>query len=291
MKVSVVLLLCAIFPGLSLAAEKHPLVRVPALRAGQKFVYRVHFQEAKSTRSESRIATAALPAGQSSDLERWVSVEVKNIGSAGVALHTQVLPADGAAITDSTTGVVDLTLQPDGRGSEVRGLDTLPGDEQTLWREWLAQFALGWTFPERGIKAGEKWRKEEPVVGAAVDRLVWEKQYEYVRDELCPERGDGGAGKSAGLCAVVVTTTAMKQHGPKDDTTPGEYQVHQLKTSGTASGKSQVITYISLQSGFVERATEESAQVLDVLIAKADDSNKAHFNVDATSRTEVVLLH
>jgi hypothetical protein len=83
----------------------------------------------------------------------------------------------------------------------------------------------------------------------------------------------------------------MKQHGPHDDATPEDYKVHQLKTSGTALGKIQVVTYISLQSGFVERATEDSAQKLDVLIAKADDSNKAHFNVDATSHAEVVLLH
>jgi hypothetical protein len=284
-----------IVPALSRAGEKvQPLVRIPALHAGQKFVYRVRYQAKKVTRAESRIASPLPPEGQNSDVERWVSVEVTKIGGASdahVAMRTQLLPADGSPVTEANSGVVEFTLQGDGRGSDLQGFDALSSDEQAVWRQWLAQFALGWTFPAKGIKPGEKWNKEEPVMGAALDRLVWEKQYEYVRDEPCPQRGDGGATKSAGECAVVVTNTTMKQHGPHDDATPEDYKVHQLKTSGTALGKIQVVTYISLQSGFVERATEDSAQKLDVLIAKADDSNKAHFNVDATSHAEVVLLH
>jgi len=274
----------------STAAENPPALRIPELHAGQKFVYRVRYQAKKVTRAESRIASALPPEDQNSDIERWLSVEVKNAGGT-VAMRTQVLPADGSALPDASSGVVEFTLLQDGRGSDLRGFDALSSDEQAVWRQWLAQFALGWTFPEKGIKPGEKWRKEEPVVGAALDKLVWEKQYEYVRDEPCPQRGDDGAAKSVGECAVVVTTTAMKQHGSHDDATPDDYKIHQLKTSGTAQGKSQVITFISLQTGFVERATEDSAQMLDVLIAKADESNKAHFNVDAASHAEVVLMH
>jgi hypothetical protein len=252
----------------------------------------VHFRAKKAIRAESRIASALMPEGKDSDIERWVSVEIKSTSNARVTMRTQLLPADGSPMADAASGVVEFVLEEDGRGSELHGFDALSGDEQAAWREWLAQFALGWTFPAKGVKPGEKWRKEEAVVGVPLDRLVWEKQYEYVRDEPCPQRGDdASAGKSGGECAVVVATIILKQHGAHDDATPEEYKVHQLKTSGTARGKSEVITYISLQSGFVERATEDSAQMLDVLIAKADDSNKAHFNVDATSHSDVVLLH
>jgi len=279
----------------SFPAKSERPVRIPDLHAGQKFVYRVRYQMKKVTRAETRIASSQLPAGQDIDTERWLSVEVHSVhsttGDPGIQLHTQLLAADGAPHDNMEDASVDFTLLDDGRASEIHGLEALSGDEQALWRQWIAQFALGWTFPPPGIKPGETWKKNEPVQGAAIAHLVWEKDYEYVRDEPCPQRGDNGnPTQGLGRCAVIVTSTAMKQHGSKDDATPDDFKSLQLKTAGTAQGKSQVITFISLQTGFVMRATEDSTQTLDVLIAKADDSNKAHYNVDATSHAEVVLM-
>ncbi len=175
--------------------------------------------------------------------------------------------------------------------SKIVGLSALSPNEQSLWRQWVAQFAQSWTFPAEGVKPGEKWKKDEPVLGAPLAKLQWDKQFEYVRDQVCPQNSETGkTAKSTGKCAAIVTTTTMKQHGSHDDATPEDYKTAQLKTSGTAAGKTQLITYISLQTGLVERATEDSAQTMDVLIAKADDSNKAHFNVDATSHTEIILV-
>jgi hypothetical protein len=278
-----------------LVASPHPALRVPTLRSGQKFVYRVSYQTDKVTRSESRVVTPLLPQSEKNNTERLLSVEIRNVQGSGanarIAMHTQVLPVDASARQATGDGTVDFTLQPDGLAADIRGLDALLPDEQALWRQWVAQFALSWTFPPTGIKPGAKWKKDEPVLGSALAKLVWEKQFEYVRDEACPNRGDNGTpAKSLGKCAVVVITTNMKQHGSHDDATPDDYKAAQLKTSGTAEGKTQLVTYISLQSGFVERAREDSAQTMDVLIAKADDSNKAHFNVGATSHTELVLM-
>jgi hypothetical protein len=277
------------------SAKSERPVRIPDLHAGQKFVYRVRYQMKKVTRAETRIASSQLPAGQDIDAERWLSIEVRSVHSAtgdpGIQLHTQLLAADGVPHDNMEDASVDFTLLNDGRATDIHGLDALNGDEQALWRQWIAQFALGWTFPPKGVKPGEKWKKSEPVQGAAIAHLVWEKDYEYVRDEPCPQRGDNGNPTQAvGRCAVIVTSTVMKQHGSKDDATPDDFRSLQLKTAGTAQGKSQVITFISLQTGFVMRATEDSTQVLDVLIAKVDDSNKAHYNVDATSHAEVVLM-
>lgn len=272
-----------------------PLLRTPQLHPGQKFVYRVRYQTQKVTRSESHIVTPLIPEAQKTDVERWLSVEIKSITGSGAdtktAIHTQVLPSDGSPRQSSDEGIVDFALLPDGQASTIHGLELLPPDEQALWRQWIAQFALSWTFPANGVKPGEKWKNEEPVVGAPLAKLTWEKNLQYVRDEPCPQRGDNGSpAKPLGRCAVVVTTTSLKQRGSHDEATPEDYKVHQLKTSGTVQGKTQLITFISLQTGFVERATEDSAQTMDVLIAKADDSNKAHFNVDATSHTELILM-
>jgi len=179
-----------------IAASSHPALRIPELHAGQKFVYRVSYQIDKVTRSESRIVTPLLPEGEKSTTQRLLSVEIKTMQGSGanarIAMHTQILPVDASSRQASGDGAVDFTLLPDGAAADVRGLDALLPDEQALWRQWIAQFALSWTFPPTGIKPGEKWRKDEPVFGSALAKLVWEKQFEYVRDEACPNRGDNG---------------------------------------------------------------------------------------------------
>jgi len=45
-------------------------------------------------------------------------------------------------------------------------------------------------------------------------------------------------------------------------------------------------TYISLKSGLVVRATEETSPIYDVVVAKADGSNRVHYNVDAKSHSK-----
>jgi hypothetical protein len=283
-----------------MAGKSDRLLSVPALHAGQKFVYRVRYKTQKVTRSENRIATPLVPEARDKDTERYVAVEVEKVQGVGsgmqVVMRTQLLPTDGGS-RSADEGVVEFTLLADGRADGLRGFDVLSADEQALWRQWITQFALGWTFPPKGVKLNEKWKKEEPVVGAVLARLEWEKQIEYVRDEACPATGDGDSdghsavANSVGQCAVVVTTSTMKQQGSHDDTTPEDYKLHQLKTSGAAKGRTDVLTFISLKTGFLERANEDSAQTLDVLVAKADESNRTHLNVEATSHAEVVLVH
>jgi hypothetical protein len=276
------------------AASSARLVLSPALQPGQKIVYHLRYTTEKITKSESRVVSPMIPQNENADTERLLTAEVRTVsgapGHAQAVMLTRMTQPDGSALADSG-GNVEFTLLADGRANAITGLDALSASEQSLWRQWLAQFALAWTFPPNGIKPGDKWKKEEPIVGSALAALVWEKQFEYVRNEPCPLRGDNGKpAKSPGLCAVVVTTTSMKQKSSHDDATPEDYKVHKLKTSGTARGKSQVITYISLRTRFLERATEESVQAMDILIAKTDESNKVHFNVDAKSRAEVVLV-
>jgi hypothetical protein len=286
------------------AGNSDRLFSVPELHAGQKFVYRVRYKTQKVTRAESRIATAAAPEEVNSDTERYVAVEIEKVetkkvqgagSNAQVTMRTQLLPTDGTS-RSADDGVVEFTLQEDGRVEALHGFDVLSADEQAIWRQWVAQFALGWTFPVKGVKPGEKWKKEEPVVGAALAKLVWEKQLEYVRESACPasddgDKANGGAtAQSSDQCAIVVTTSTMKQQSSHDDATPDDYKVHQLKTSGVAQGKTDVLTFISLKTGFLERANEDSAQTLDIVVAKTDESNKTHLSVAATSHAEVVLV-
>jgi hypothetical protein len=81
----------------------------------------------------------------------------------------------------------------------------------------------------------------------------------------------------------------VQKSSPKD-ATPEDFKLHQLKTMGAAKGSNEIITYISLTTGLVVRATEDATQQMDVVVAKADGSNGVRYNVDAKSQLEVLLL-
>ena len=89
---------------------------------------------------------------------------------------------------------------------------------------------------------------------------------------------------------MLLTTAKLVQKSSPKDATPEDFKLHQLKTMGTAKGSNEIITYISLTTGLVVRATEDATQQMDVLIAKADGSNGVRYNVDAKSQLEVLLL-
>lgn len=135
-----------------MAGKSDRLLSVPALHAGQKFVYRVRYKTQKVTRSENRIATPLVPEARDKDTERYVAVEVEKVQGVGsgmqVVMRTQLLPTDGGS-RSADEGVVEFTLLADGRADGLRGFDVLSADEQALWRQWITQFALGWTFPPR----------------------------------------------------------------------------------------------------------------------------------------------
>jgi hypothetical protein len=89
---------------------------------------------------------------------------------------------------------------------------------------------------------------------------------------------------------VLLTTAKLVQKSSSKDATPEDFKLHQLKTMGTAKGSNELITYISIETGLVVRATEDGTQQMDVVVAKADGSNAVRYNVDARSQLEVLLL-
>ncbi len=108
----------------------------------------------------------------------------------------------------------------------------------------------------------------------------------------CHLRSDGSASSNSQpqTCAVILTRAVLKQKSSPKDTTPGDFKLHGLRTTGTANGTNETISYISLQSGLIVRVTEDAKQFMDVVIAKADGSNQVHYNVDANSHTSILLV-
>jgi hypothetical protein len=294
----------------------------PKLAVGQTIRYQIGYSAKSNTNTESTVAAPMSPTAGQTNESLLLLVEVEDLridaGKQVARLRTRILdpdavvpltsPTDSAAVPNGTQNpreaaisgkrgkVVEFVLHADGQVTDVEGLDKLSSDEKAAWQEWVAQFGDGASFPEKGIKPGEKWKAEEPISNALLAGLSWEKESEYVNDAPCgamqvtPE-GDLVPGEqSQEKCAVILTTAILKQKSSQKDATPEDYKLHDLRTMGIAKGKNETITYISLKTGLVVRATEDANQSMNVIVAKTDGSNRVHYIIDAESHAQVALL-
>jgi hypothetical protein len=297
------------------AGDKHVNL-LPRLQPGQTITYLIRFQSDKTVKTESKVVAPMAPNAAQIDAHSLLRVEILDVQQLGskAAIHARgrFLTLDSGVWlkrpgdkkpdwdkqrVDPHGKSIDFTISPDGSVNEVKGLDTLFPEQQQAWQQWVARFALAWTLPPDGMKFGEKWKSEQAEqAGAPITGLHWARESSYVRDEPCQASqlsimGDVSASSGPpDTCAVLLTTATLKQKSSSKDATPEDFKLHELRTMGTAKGAGEIITYISLKSGLVVRATEETRQFMDVVVAKADASNRVHYNVDAKSHSEVLLV-
>jgi len=297
-------------------------VLVPKLRVGQTLHYQVSYRAKADTTTESTVVAPMASTGGQTNASLLLQVEVDDLridaGRTVARLRTRILepdPVTPAAVapapnagtnstqTPSDTSnaakrekIVEFVLHGDGQVTDIEGLEKLSSDEQSAWQEWVARFGGSAAFPERGVKPGEKWKAEEPISNALLSGLSWEKESEYVNDAPCgamnitPQGDLATSTPSQETCAVILTTATLKQKSSQKDATPEDYKLHDLRNMGIAKGKNETITYISLKSGLVVRATEDANQSLNVIVAKTDGSNRVHYTIDAESHAQVLLL-
>jgi len=292
-------------------------VLFPKLSVGQTFRYQIGYRATTSTNTESTVVAPMAPTGGQTNATLVLQVEVDDLrldaGRTVARLRTRIVEPDviaaaaakqanpvpdpnAAAKSANHEKIVGFTLHADGQVTDVEGLDKLSADQQAAWQEWLARFGGGASFPEKGIKPGEKWKAEEPIPNALLTGLSWEKGSEYVNDAPCgpmkiTPQGALAAGEQAQeKCAVILTTAIMKQKSSEKDATPEDYKLHDLRTMGIAKGKNETIMYISLKTGLVVRATDDANQSMNVIVAKTDGSNRVHYIIDAESHAQVLLL-
>jgi hypothetical protein len=313
MQLTIGLLLLAVCP--SRAGDK-PSHLFPNLHPGQKVIYLIEYRSEKKVKTESRVVAPMAPNASQLDAHGLLEIEVLGLQPAGTKMSVQArvrfltlnsgvwVKKDGdkkpnwdAQRIDPDAKTLEFTISPDGSVEKVTGLDSLFPEQQQAWQEWVARFALAWTLPHDGLRIGEKWKSEQPeTANSPIAALYWARESVYVRKEPChaSELSFEGTVSSAGgppdTCAVLLTTATLKQKSSPKDATPEDFKLHELKTMGRAKGTNEIITYISLATGLVVRATEEAAQQMDVVVAKADGSNRVHYNVNATSRSEVRLV-
>jgi hypothetical protein len=289
---------------------------LPRLQAGQIFTYMIRYRSDRNVKTESNVAAPMAPNSSQLDVHGLFQIEVLDAQAAGgkAAIHARGFfrnvdsgaqlrkpgsqEPDGRLPRDvSEAKNVEFTISLNGSVEKVSGLDALSPEQQQAWREWVARFAVAWTLPANGAKLGEKWKFEQPEPASApIASLVWERESQYVQNEPCRASqlslmGEVSAGTGvADTCAVLLTSASLKQKSSPKDATPDDFKIHDLKTTGTARGANEIITYISLTTGLVIRATENASQLMDVTVAKTDGSNRVRYNVDANSHSEVLLV-
>ena len=297
------------------AADKR-INLLPKLQPGQTITYLIRFQSDKTVKTESKVVAPMAPNAAQIDAHGLLRVEILDVQQAGskTAIHARgrfltldsgvwlkrpgdKKPDGDKQRVDPHGKSIEFTISSDGSVNEVKGLDSLFPEQQQAWQQWVARFALAWTLPADGMKFGEKWKSEQAEqAGAPIAGLHWARESSYVRDEPCQASqlsimGDVSAFSGPpDTCAVLLATATLKQKSSSKDATPEDFKLHELRTMGTAKGAGEIITYISLKSGLVVRATEETSQFMDVVVAKADGSNRVHYNVDAKSHSEVLLV-
>jgi hypothetical protein len=289
----------------------------PGLRTGQTIRYEISYQSEKQTKTQSSVFLVEAPPSASVEVHASLRLEVLGVQAQGeraiIHVRTRFASLDSGAkaqVSNSEASPgqtsqggpdeisIECTIFPDGRVDQVKGLDALPPEQQQAWQEWVSRFAVAAVFPQDGVKLAQKWKTEETEKSPSpISQLSWIRESTYVRNEPCRAAQMSAQGElveadqqPADTCAVILTTATLKQHSSAKDATPEDFKLHQLRTLGTARGTNKSITYISLKTRLVVRATEEADQSMAVTIAKADGSNRVHYDVDAKSRSEILLV-
>jgi hypothetical protein len=309
------LALCVI--AICAAKERPERVNLfPRVQAGQVLTYQVSYHSDKNVKTESAVVFAAPDTSAKIDVSALLRLEILGVQAQGgravirARARFEVLNSDShfnvpqvepppgqTQKQEPDTKYIEFTILPDGSLEQVAGLDAFLPEQQQAWHEWASRFLLAATFRGSGVRVTQKWNSEEseqspsPIAG-----LRWARESTYVRDEPCRTMQltvQGTLARSDAepeTCAVILTNAALKQDSKAKDTTPEDFKLHELRTNGTARGANRIITYISLKTGLLVRASEEATQQMNVTVAKADGSNRVRYDVKAESRSEVVMV-
>jgi hypothetical protein len=276
---------------LSAAAKSDDRIQLlPRLQNGNTLHYESHARLKRYVKTKSNVATMFEPKPLYADFSTNLQLSVQDFHALDrrpmLAAETLLVRSEAPAAGTATPHPlkVAFTIGGDGALTHADGLDELEPEQRLAWQFWVAQFAFGWTLPASGVRPGERWKSVEvEKTPTPIANLVWDRETTYVQDGPCPILPNE-------QCAAFLTTATLKQKSNPENATPEDYKLHQLKTSGTATGKNETAVYISRKTGLLVRANEDVEQSLDVTIAKEDGTNQVHYSVDVNSHFETVFV-
>jgi len=264
------------------------ILLIPRLQSGDMLRYESHARLNRYVKTKSSVATMFEPRPLNIDFSTNLELSVEDFHSLDhrpmMAAVTQLYANGGPDMgAVQHTRKVEFTIGGDGSLTHAVGLEDLEPEDRLAWQFWVAQFAFGWTLPPSGVKPSEKWKSVEvEQTPTPIADLVWDREATYVQDDACPILRNE-------QCAVFLINATLRQKSNPKNTTPEDYKLHELKTSGTANGHNETVVYISRDTGLLLRASEDIEQSMDVTIAKADGSNQVQYLVEVKSHFETVF--
>lgn len=277
-----------IAPIHSWSGEKHVKL-VPELHVEQILRYDIHGRVRQHTKTESNVTKYRVPRDVEQEFTSVLRMVVTKIAAengkpligAWTEFETPAAVAGGSGV--GQTHRVEFVLGGNGQVESVTGLDDLEPVERIAWQFWISQFAFGWTITGQNVKRGGAWKSEEPENSPSpIANLVWERETTYGQNSRCTVAAES--------CAVFLTTALLKQKSSIKDSTPEDYKLHELRTSGTANGRNETYDSISEETGLLMRGTEDMQQSMEVVIAKADGTNAVKYTMEAGSYFEAVMV-
>jgi hypothetical protein len=164
---------------------------------------------------------------------------------------------------------VEFTFTPQGRVSDIRGLEDLVTDQNARGavEQWMAQLSSAAAAPPEAVP-GQKWSTTQPAA-LPLDGLSWRTDSTYLRNEPCRVAGSSTASPESAPrdCAVILARLSLVTTRNVRDPTPEDYRRGGLRTSGRWSGSGESLMYVSLDTGWVVSSTQESTQEMDVTIS------------------------
>src|SRR5579864_635830 len=288
------------------AAKEHPdrVNLFPRLQTGQMLTYQISYHSDKHVKTESAVIIAAPDDSAKVDVNALLRLEILGVQAQGgrsvirARAKFEVLNSDSRLKVpnvepsagqvqrqDPDTKFIVFTILPDGQLDQVSGLDAFLPEQQQVWREWASRFLLAAAFRGPGVLLAQRWNSGEPEKSSSpIAGLRWMRESTYVRDEPCHTLELTVQGSLApsdsepDTCAVILTNAALKQNSNARNTTPEDFKLHELRTTGTARGSNRIITYISRKTGLLVRGTEEATQQMNVTVSKSDGSNRVHYD-------------
>ncbi len=209
---------------------------LPQLHAGQTLTYLIRYQSSKNVKTESNVALPLAPTASQTDTRGLLRIEVLHLQPAGdrFAIHARGeflndhygVPAKPAGERSKLEAAplspegnpVEFTISAEGLAEKITGLDSLTPEQQQIWQEWLARFAIAWAIPSSRAKIGDKWKVEQPEPATSpIAALSWTRDSYYVRNEPCSPAQLSSSGEASfsngpmDNCAVLLTSAKLVQ--------------------------------------------------------------------------------
>jgi hypothetical protein len=228
------------------------------------------------------------PAASSAALRLRMTYE-----KSSATIQTDGFDPTAQAIQDQYQGLeghaVEFALDAQGKVSDISGGDDVFATPQAARdaQAWVAQLSSGFAPPGTTSAPGQHWSSDEAATGIPLPGMIWHTDSSYMRNEPCGQSPlaaapPAAAPASGDTCAVILTRVSLvaskatlkaednaaKNSGAQKSSgmAPSGNVPKGMQTSGTWSGTSESLIYVSLRTGWVSSVSQNGDEQMDVTV-------------------------